>query len=582
MEVPFNPLEAYRDGLGEAHKTNVAEAFGRLVEESGVDAKANAATCRKLARLERELAAAKKSEERWGCLGAAVWTAFAAGVLSAIGGGVGLAQGGGEAAGAWLGGGLAAAVAMLAAWKWGVKGAIARAKAKVEELQRQRDEMRSEAEAQIAPLNALFDWDMAGKLCEKTLPLVKFDPYFSEGRLTELRETFGWRGEGIGEGSVLWAQSGEINGNPFVIGRVVEQRMGTATYRGEKTIHWTESVRGSDGKMHLESRSQRLVATVQKPAPEYPEKSFLLFANEAAERLRFSREPSPMARLEPGSRAEERALKRCIKGLEKFARNLDDDCGFTMSDPEFEAYFQAKDRNDEVQFRVLYTVLAQRWTLQLLKDRKVGFGDDFRMEKLGKIHLTWPEHLRGTALDGDPARYRSHDLEKSREAFQRYNEAYFKHAYFALAPLLAVPLHQQFRSHSDIWGDAARRASASPEHEALANYIGEARFKHPESVTRNILKAVAGAAEGGRRRVTVAAHGFRAVPRVDTVGVWGRDGRRHEVEVPWKEYFPVTARREMRVVEAGERSRLACEAEAATGGDMAGLVYRRAVMGGCS
>jgi hypothetical protein len=81
--------------------------------------------------------------------------------------------------------------------------------------------------------------------------------------------------------------------------------------------------------------------------------------------------------------------------------------------------------------------------------------------------------------------------------------------------------------------------------------------------------------------VTVAAHGFRAVPRVDTVGVWGRDGRRHEVEVPWKEYFPVTARKEMRVVEAGGRPRLACEAEAAAGGgDLAGLIYRRAVMGG--
>ena len=580
MEVPFNPLEAYRDGLGEAHKKNVAEAFGRLVEESGVDAKANAATCRELARLEKEVAAAEKSQERWGCLGAALWTVFAVAVLAGIGGGVGLTQGGGDVAGAWLGGGLAGAVAMWSVWKWGVRGAIERAKAKVEELKGKRDAARAEAEAQMAPLNALFDWDMAGKLCEKTLPLVKFDPYFSGGRLQDLRETFGWEGEGIGNGSVLWAQSGEINGNPFVIGRVVEQRMGTATYRGEKTIHWTESVRGSDGKMHLESRSQRLVATVEKPAPEYPEKSFLLYANGAAERLRFTREPSPMAGLEPGSRAAERAVKRCIKGLEKFARNLDDQYGFTMSDPEFEAYFQATDRNDEVQFRVLYTVLAQRWTLELLKDRKVGFGDDFRLEKRGKINVTWPAHLRGEALDGDPARYRSHDLAKSREAFQRYNEAYFRHAYFALAPLLAVPLYQQYRSHADIWGTAAGRASAAPEHEALANYIGEARFKHPASVTRNILKATAGAGENGGRRVTVAAHGFRTESRVDTVWVWGRDGRRHDVEVPWKEYFPVTARREMRVVDAGDRPRAECLADAAAGGDLAGLTYRRAVMGG--
>jgi len=472
-----------------------------------------------------------------------------------------------------------AAAAALGGW---LRPAAKRAEERERETQGRLDGALAAERERLAPLQALFDWDIPGKLAEKTLPAVQFDGYFSEGRLRDLRETFGWTDEGVGGGSVLWAQSGEINGNPFVIGRVVEQVETTKTYRGRKVISWRERVHGSDGD-RWETRTQTLVATVEKPAPAYPERSFVLFANEAAERLAFTRKPSPMATTEPGSRAERRALAKCVKRLEKFARNLDDAYGFTMSDPEFEARFQAWDRNDEVQFRVLYTVLAQRQTVELLRDRTEGFGDDFTMEKRGKLCVLGPAHLDGTDLAGDPEGYRSHDLAKCRELFCSRNEEWFRHVYFALAPLLAIPLYQQHRSHASIWRGVADRASAPPEHEALANYIGEARFRHPDSATRNILKTAARAAGGGpgARRVEVTARGFRAVPREDTVEVRGGDGNWHDVTVPWVEYLPVERRSEMRVVDAPGKSRRECEAAAAgAGGDLAGLIYRRAVMGG--
>jgi hypothetical protein len=73
----------------------------------------------------------------------------------------------------------------------------------------------------------------------------------------------------------------------------------------------------------------------------------------------------------------------------------------------------------------------------------------------------------------------------------------------------------------------------------MANFIGENTFKHPESVTRNIIKTYSNG--GGRytSSVSVTAFGYRGDPRVDYVPVLGGDGRVHQVPVPWTEYIPV-------------------------------------------
>ncbi len=586
MEELFHPLEAYRDRLKEEHARNVSETFEKLVAEAGTDAEGNRKTCEELKKLREELKAAK---------GSLAWRRFWRGLLwvLAVAAGVGVwlaVASGGEArtAAAAAGGGVLALAVLLALKVAGP--AVARAKERVEELAQLAAEKEAEAEAQVAGLMKLFDWDLPGKISEKTMPQVKFDPFFTGGRLRELESTFGWRGEGIGEGSVLWSQSGEINGNPFVVGRVLEQGEGMETYTGHLWITYRVPVRDANGHVRMETRRQRLTATVTKPKPVYGERDFVIYANEAAERLAFRREPSPMAETEPGSRAEKRALKGAVKKLEKFARNLDDSYGFTMSDPEFEAYFNAWDRSDEVQFRLLFTPLAQRQELSILKDRTEGFGDDFEMQKTGKINVLWPEHLKATSLDGEPGRYHSCDLREIRRIFQEYNEGWFRHVFFALAPLLAVPLYQQYRSHETIWKCLQDRASASPEHEALANYLGEGHFRHPASVTRNILKTAArrGAAEQ-EQRVEVTAYGFRTETHTDYVATWGADGKVHEVPVEWKEYLPVSRRSEMDVVDAEGLPRREFEGAAseAWGGflrrhrAMAGeMRLRRGVLGG--
>jgi hypothetical protein len=211
-----------------------------------------------------------------------------------------------------------------------------------------------------------------------------------------------------------------------------------------------------------------------------------------------------------------------------------------MSNEEFELLFHAKDRNDEVEFRLLFTPLAQQQMVDFLNDKTVGFGDDFHFIKDNKINLIVAEHLNEINFSHAPEQFHGYDFKEVKQVFLEYNKAFFKAAYFALAPLLIVPLYQQTRTHAAIYGKEESSRSAFWEHESLANYYGDSCFEHPQCITQNILKTrcVRRDAAGGAT-VEVTAYGFRGIERVEYVPVYGNDGKWHNVPVEWVEYLPV-------------------------------------------
>ena len=111
---------------------------------------------------------------------------------------------------------------------------------------------------------------------------LEFDPYFTEQRLADLRQVYGWDDTFNAVRSVVYSHSGLINGNPFVLCRTRKMEMGTKTYYGHKTIYWTTREYGSDGKMKTEHHSQTLTASVTAPYPGYYEKTRLIYGNVAA------------------------------------------------------------------------------------------------------------------------------------------------------------------------------------------------------------------------------------------------------------------------------------------------------------
>ena len=122
-----------------------------------------------------------------------------------------------------------------------------------------------------------------------------------------------------------------------------------------------------------------------------------------------------------------------MKKLEKFARNLEDDSDFTMmSNREFEVLFHAKDRDDEVGFRVLFTALAQQQMVKLLNDGESGYGDDFAYIKQGTITRIVSEHLNNTSLSEPPFHSGHFDLQEIRKTFLESSAEFFRSIYFAL------------------------------------------------------------------------------------------------------------------------------------------------------
>lgn len=551
IEDIYEPLDTYRNQLKDEHARHTAELFESLVATSGVDEQVNAETVRVLRTLEKSVEDAKTSSGWW----------KAARIAAVIGGCVGVVLAFSQEIYWWLLLTVAAAVLVIRKLNPAIRDITER----LARLEEKRDRQRQQAWQEMAPLNQLYRWEFLSQLIQKTVPRIEFDPYFTDGRLAELRDTFGWHDEFNDDRSVLFAHSGVLNGNPFVVARTLQHWIGEKTYHGTLQISWTERVKDSQGKWTTVTRYQTLHASVTKPYPVYADRPCIIYGNEAAPDLTFSRQPSSLSGLEDGLFNNWRK-RRAVKALEAKSRDLKDGKGFTvMANAEFDALFGATDRDHEVQFRLLFTPLAQQEMLKLLKDQAAGFGDNFQFLKQHRLNFVVPGHLAGQDISGNPELFHHYELAQARQTFNDYYNTMFRSLFFSLAPLLSIPLYQQHRSHADIYRDHETRRSNFWEHESIANYFGEHHFQHPDCVTRNILKTQASVDAHGAQVVEVTAHGYRGIERVDYIPVRGGDGHVHNVPVPWIDYHSVRRSSEIYVHEMPPQT--AGQSGAENGGD---------------
>ena len=542
-EEVISPLDGYAQDFREAFQKQAESSFDELAEASQVDAAANEETVARWRALCAEAAAAgskKGTTLFW------IWALL----LLFLGAGAYLGyrhihfeEEQAQALPPLLGalGGLL--VYLLPLLKW-----LVPRYRRLKKLQQEKEEEaaaeQKKAWEQMEPLNSLYEWDIPARLISAVIPDFQFDRFCTADRMAELQGHFDYGTDPREDTqSVTAVVSGHFRGNPFAVVRTLNQDWGTKTYYGYKTIHWTERVRGSDGKTRTVHRSETLTASVTKPLPIYAEESRLVYGNEAAPNLTFTRQPEGLSEVSQGFFGRMR-LRHAAKKLKAFSQNLEDESQYTMmSNEEFETLFNTRDRNDEKEFRLLFTPWAQRELLRLIKDKEVGYGDDFSVVKWHRCNVVQPAHLREVELNADPALYRNFDLKDARQKFIDYCCTYFRAFYFAMAPLLAVPLYQEKRGLYDMSRDEVGAApeAAVWEDEALANYYGEDRFKAPESITHSILKTHVVRRRNGVAQVQVVANGFRGVTRVDHQSVRGGDGRLHDVAVEWIEYLPVSA-----------------------------------------
>ncbi len=418
------------------------------------------------------------------------------------------------------------------------------------EQQKKADELLRKAWEEVAPLNALFEGNITKKLIEKTVPLLDLDDNFNVRRYDYLSGKYGYGKDDDPNVSTIGILTGQIVGNPFVVDRVLVHSMGVCTYSGSIVIHWETYETDSDGNLQTVHHSQTLTATVTKPKPEYSRQTRLIYGNEAAPDLHFSRRPSHSEDLSEKER--ERKVEKGTKQIRKKQEAaLKSGSHFTeMGNAEFEVLFGATDRDNDVQFRLLFTPLAQKNMLALLTDEE-GYGDDFYMRKSGCLNYISSEHSAMWDMEEKRSRYFSYSVELSRKTFLDFNEQYFRSLYFDLAPLLSIPLYQQHKPHEYIYQESYPRYFTRQETEYAVNQMPQDAFAPPYAGTESILKTTFLGKDGGSDRVRVTASAYKTVERVDYIPVYGGDGNYHDVPVPWIEYIPISMDTDVEMKELG-------------------------------
>lgn len=536
----LEPRKAFLSTLQEEHHKNVCDYFSDLTKKAGTDTASNAATVKAYY---LDLAKAKKVQENIRQFrtqrGWLITLAILSGLASVIFLILAFAQVQPDLLALWIVLGLLLpGFIVLSCIIIGSKinPKIKKNSQILADINKDADNQKSIAFSQVASLNALFDWNMHTNLVHKTIPLFEMDDNFNVERFQYLVDKFKFGANDNKQHSTIFVQSGAILGNPFVIETARIQTMGTCTYTGSITITYTVRVSNGNGGSTTQTRTQTLTASITKPKPYYHYEKWVHYGCEAAPDLCFSRSPVG-------------ADNMSEKEFQKFVRKKDEDLnkmsqekirsGFTpLANSEFEALFNAMDRDNEMQFRLLFTPLAQTNFMDLLRN-KDPYGDDITFIKNKMMNSIRTEHSQAIDYLCDPRSFIDFDYEKIKNSFINFNDNYFQSFYFDMAPLMSIPLYQQYPTDEYIFKKKWAGNITSYESESMANSFNENYFAPQQAATPSILKSEFLRNEGVADRVNIHAYAFKATPQVEYVRKMGNDGCMHTIPVHWMLYEPV-------------------------------------------
>ncbi len=546
MATIQSPLSYYTHVGEPLHKQNVATRLQEIAATAAIDRDANAKTVAKYNQyqnnsdmLSKELQA-KKRARNWGIAGiivgalALVILFCCMDMMDAFKSMLSLAS-------------IAVAVVLICVLCKKSKAKINGVQEKLNAEQKLADDTYKQALTQMQAFNNAFPEDVSLRLVEKTMPNLAFDSYFTAERLRDMQR-YGLSGEIADNESVLETLSGELNGQPFLYDRRLIHRMERRTYHGSLTIHWTTTSRDAKGNTVTHHHSQTLHASVDKPYPKYYDTTWLYYGNNALPTLNFSR--TPKFSDDKSERQLERTLRKGEKKLRKLEQQeLRNGGDFTqLENTEFEVLFGATDRSDELDFREMYTMQAQKNTVDLLLS-DATYGDDFHYVKTGKLHQLKSAHRQGSSLYAHASSFRSHDVTLAEQAFIELNERFYKDIFFDFAPILAVPILQSVEESKALSTGEKTRYNYEEYLNRMAHSLRPARCD-----TRCILKVNTIETQGDTAFLGVVASGYYGVPRVDYISKIGGDGHMHNVPVDWTEYIPESRESTVKLTANGENA----------------------------
>lgn len=547
----LTPLEFYLEGGKDTHMQYAAECFDRHLEASGVDPGENQQLAEAYEASETAFHELKSSRSY-----RVLFTVLA---VILIGLGIGLLMCWEESIWYPVIGGCILIIACI--WLFGkVIPELTSLNQKISEQRAEADALLLPPKEQLQALDRCFDPRDSVTLIEKTVPGLHFHDFFSREHQADL-ECCDLQMLSDRNSSVTRTLAGDYRGNPFLFSTVLHHSMRSHEYTGSKTIYWQEkelqyvpkerSYTDRDGNTQTETyyeweyvtvdKEETLRASVTAPVPDYRKESSLGYGHPLAPELTFSRKPRHIQKKsEEGiqSRVTRRARSLHSKSERAIGKG---ESYLMMANEEFEVLFDASDRNNEHQFRVLFTPQAQQNMVALLKDSTL-IGDEFAFRKCGRYNvIPCDEKL----LLESPTHYHDYSVQEARKRFLDHHQEYFRAVFGVFAPILAIPGYQdppQPRSSPAGPGHFARY-----EHEAVANHFPLSMLVTGDCKTAAILKTSLLETTDTADIVQVVSHGYTTRDRVETFRIKGGDGCYHDVDVDWVEYLPRTKTTTIRI-----------------------------------
>lgn len=418
---------------------------------------------------------------------------------------------------------------------------------KTEELKNKKDNKLQECYESIDALNSLYDYDMPQEIFNKTIDIINFDNNFDLQKYLYVKDKYNYQKSDNVDESLLYVMSGDIQGNPFLVERYFEKEMVNVPYSGELVVKWITY--DSDNRAH--NHKEKLTATIYKPAPNYYGVTQLRYFNDAGNQLSFSRKP--VVDKNWSEKDIESYVKKYTKQAQKIAKKeLKEGLANSythMNNDTFEALFGAINRDNEHEFRLLFTPLAQNNIVKLVKDKKV-FGDDFSFDKSKGINTIISEHSQKINYDLCPNDFKTYSYQIAKENFVNLISKAFDSIYFDFAPLLSIPLYQQLKNKDFV--NREFPSNYNPMlHECLANAMDPSYFIHKEATTSQILKTRFVSKDNLADRLEVDSYSFKGVERVEYVTKLCSDGNYYDVPVHWIEYLPLVNKKAIEVKNIG-------------------------------
>lgn len=538
----LEPRKKFMESLEREHEESADEFFDELVKKSGVDVNANFDAMREHHKLSAQKAnyerqmAKKKSIKLFGALIIIFMTIGLAGlIIFGVFAFTGLLE---EEPFSlidplliFLTFGICVGLGILFIILYAITNSVSKKKygPKISEIENKLKEIEEMGYQQLDPLNQAFDFNVMNQLMRKATPLIRLDDHPDMNKIETLINKYKWKCPEGRYVSTMYMKTGSILGNPFILYRGRIERTVQETYTGSLTITYTKKVTIGKTTTYMPV-VQTLTASITKPRPDFSNDTTLVYGSEAAPHLSFSR--SPMIH-----KYDQKSLTKLFKEREKF---IDD---YTKKHPEFtplgndqfEDFFDGVNRDNEVEYRLLFTPLAQQAMLDLITN-PTPIGDTFSFRKDKMINTIALRGHNDIDYEGDPRIFMGYDIDEMKKRFVRLNKTFFKSMYFHLAPLMAIPLYQQYPSDEYIFRRDQQGAFSTTLCEMLANRYYEKYFAHSACHTPLILKCQEYRIVGNSIQCLIHSYGYHTIPHTEYCPRLGGDGHMHDVPVTWYEY----------------------------------------------